>query len=117
MVKRETIQRKTTPTAMLVGLPDALGPTCATALTDGGLRVLRVGHVAAAAERIPVIMPQLVVIPAGMSRSDSDLLADGCVAVGAEVLTVEADADLVKLSARLKDAANMALVRTRRSSD
>lgn len=116
MVKRETIQRKATPTAMLVGLSDALGATCATALTEGGLRVLRVGHVAAAAERIPVIMPQLVVVLAGMSKGDTELLADGCVAVGAEVLSVQADADPVKLAARLKDAATIALVRTLRGS-
>ena len=48
---------------------------------------------------------------------DSELLADGCVAVGAEVLSVDAEADPVKLTARLKDAATIALVRTLRGSD
>src|SRR5262249_49491311 len=60
-VKRETIQRVATPTAILVGLPDELAGTCTDVLGDGGLRVLRAGHVAAASERIPVVMPQLVV--------------------------------------------------------
>jgi hypothetical protein len=116
VVKRETIQRKTTPTAMMVGLPDALAAACAAPLIEGGLRVLRVGHAAAACERIPVIMPQLVVIPAGIGKVDAEVLTDGCVAVGAEVCTVAPGDDLAELVERLKDAARMALIRTLRSS-
>ena len=101
---------------MLIGLPESLAATCASALIDGGLRVLRVGHVAAACERIPVIMPQVVVVLAGIGRAEAELLADGCVAVGAEVLTVAPADDVAALAERLKDAANVALIRTLRSS-
>jgi len=102
VVKRETIQRKASPTAMLIGLPETLAAACASAL--------------AACERIPVIMPQVVVVLAGIGRAEADLLADGCVAVGAEVLRVTPAGDIAALGERLKDAANVALIRTLRSS-
>ena len=101
---------------MLVGLPETLAFICTSALIEGGLRVLRVGHAAAACERIPVFMPQLVVVPSGIGKADADLLADGCVAVGAEVLSVGPADDVAQLSARLKDAAQTALGRALRSS-
>lgn len=118
MVRRETIQRVATPTALLVGVPEPLAQTCTDALSDGGLKVLRVGHVAAACERIPVIMPQLVVVASNIRQEESDMLADRCVAVGAEVLKVAPDAAPdAALKALLKDAANMALVRSLRRGD
>jgi hypothetical protein len=118
VVRRETIQRVATPTALLVGVAEPLAASCTDALADGGLRVLKVGHVAAACERIPVIMPQLVVVTATLRQDESDMLADRCVAVGAEILKVApdtaADAALKKM---LKDAANMALIRSLRRGD
>jgi hypothetical protein len=118
VVRRETIQRVATPTALLVGVPEPLAATCTDALADGGLRVLKVGHVAAACERIPVIMPQLVVVSASIRQEESDMLADRCVAVGAEIVKVPIDAPLdAALKAMLKDAANMALIRSLRRGD
>jgi len=113
-VKRETIQRVATPTAILIGVAEPLATACTDLLADGGLRVLRVGHVAAACERIPVVMPQLVVVSTTLREEDVEMLADRCVAVGAEVFKVapEANADALKKS--LKDAANMALIRSLR---
>ncbi|CAN5831971.1 hypothetical protein BH11MYX4_BH11MYX4_25350 [soil metagenome] len=118
MVKRETIQRVRTPTALLVGLGEPLATTCSDALNAGGLRVLRVGHVAAACERLPVVMPQLVVVSSTMSAPDVEVLADRCVAVGAQVVTVtpEPTQDVRKLQDRLKDTAQLALIRSSRSS-
>lgn len=113
-MKRETIQRFATPTGILVGLPDELAAICTDALGDGGLRVLRVGHVAAASERIPVIMPQLVVISATIRQDELDMLNDRCVAVGAEVIRVANDVDRAALATTLKNAANNALIKALR---
>jgi hypothetical protein len=113
-VKRETVQRFATPTGILVGLPDDLANICTEALGDGGLRVLRVGHVAAASERIPVVMPQLVVVSATVKEVELEVLHDRCVAVGAEVIRVPNDVDHTVLEATLKNAANNALIKALR---
>lgn len=114
-MKRETIQRVATPTAILVGVGEPLATTCADALAKGGLRVLRVGHVAAACERIPVVMPQLVIVSLALRADDAEMLADRCVAVGAEVIKLPPGtvADPA-LKTTLESAANMALVRSLR---
>jgi hypothetical protein len=118
VVRRETIQRVATPTALLVGVAEPLAASCTGALADGGLRVLKVGHVAAACERIPVIMPQLVVVTATLRQEEADMLADRCVAVGAEILKVAPDVTVdAALKSTLKEAANMALIRSLRRGD
>lgn len=114
VAKGATIQRIATPTAILVGLPEDLAAECTETLSDGGLKVLRVGHVPAACERIPVVMPQLVVTTAALSPHDADTLNDRCVAVGAEIVRIAADQDRRALVVLLKDAANMALIRALR---
>ncbi len=113
-MKGNTLQRVASPTAILVNLPEPLATTVAEQLADGGLKVLRVGHVAAACERIPVTMPQVVAIPTSLSPADAESLVDRCVAVGAEVLKVSADMDPLALKKLLRDAANMAIVRSLR---
>jgi len=113
-LKRETMQRVATPTAILVAVAEPLATACADALAGKGLKVLRAGHVAAASERIPVTMPQLVVIPSTMHRDDRETLADRAIAVGAELLELAPDAGGESLAALLKDAANMALIRSLR---
>jgi len=114
VVKRETIQRVATPTAVLVALPDDLAASCIETLADGGLKVLRAGHVAAACERIPVVMPQLVVVMTTVRPEDMETLNDRCVAVGAEVIQLAVDTDRRALTVMLKDAANVALIRALR---
>jgi hypothetical protein len=101
---------------MLVGVAEPLAGFCSAALVAGGLRVLRVGHVAAAGERIPVIMPQVVVISTTLAKEDREMLADRCVAVGAEMfdVTPDADADAGALEKALKEAAHMATIRSLR---
>jgi hypothetical protein len=115
VVKRDTIQRVATPTAILVGVVEPLATVCSDTLAAGGLRVLRVGHVAAACERIPVVMPQLVVVSTTLRPEDIDMLTDRCVAVGAEIVKVAPDtAADGTVRAALEDAANMALIRSLR---
>lgn len=113
-MKRETIQRIATPTAILVGLPDQLAGLCTDVLGDGGLRVLRVGHVAAASERIPVVMPQIVVVWTTIGQQEFDILNDRCVAVGADVFRVGPGTDLDELVTELKNACNMAFIKALR---
>jgi hypothetical protein len=113
VVKRQTIQRVATPTALLVGVTEPLAGLCTDTLAQGGLRVLRVGHVAAACERIPVIMPQLVIVSQPLHADELEMLADRCVAVGAAVVEVapgrEADPSLEPM---LREAARTALGRS-----
>ena len=85
------MQRIPTPTAILVGLPEELAETCTEALDEAGVRILRVSHVAAAAERIPVTMPQLIVVTTLMAPAELETLIDRSVAVGAEVLKIDPD--------------------------
>lgn len=111
-MRQQTLQRVASPTAILVTLAEPLATTVADLLADGGLKVLRVGHVAAACERIPVTMPQIVVVSTTMRPEDAESIVDRCVAVGAEVLKLEPDVDPASLKKRLKDAANDAVVRS-----
>lgn len=113
-MKRETIQRLPSPTAILVGVPESLATFCTEVLGENGLRVLRVGHAAAAAERIPVVMPQLVLIAATLNPQDLEALTDRCVAVGAQVIQVAEGANQVELGNRLATAAHEALVKALR---
>jgi hypothetical protein len=113
-VKHETIQRVATPTAMLVALSDTLAETCTEALGDGGMRVLRVGHVAAASERIPVVMPQLVVVATTMREEELTQLEDRCVAVGADLTRLSPDVPHGQIAADLKGIADRALVKALR---
>lgn len=112
VVKGATIQRVAVPTAILVGVTEPLATSCSDVLADGGLRVLRVGHVAAACERIPVIMPQLVLVSTALREEDAEMLADRCVAVGAELFKVAPEADIGALTQSLKDATKSALMRS-----
>jgi hypothetical protein len=110
-VSRATIQRVATPTGILVGLSDEIAMLAIDVLGDGGLRVLRVGHVAAASERIPVVMPQLVVISTTFRQEELDVLNERCVAVGAEVILVPPDVDQGALKTALTTAATNAMIK------
>lgn len=105
------MQRIATPTAILVGLPDALAEMCTQVMSDGGLRVLRVGHVAAASERIPVTMPQLIVVSTLLPADELDILTDRCVAVGAEVLKLDPDTGERTTAALIRTASRNALMK------
>ncbi|HVJ92025.1 MAG TPA: hypothetical protein VM580_19625 [Labilithrix sp.] len=113
-MKRETIQRVATPTGIIVGLSDELASLCTDALGEGGLRVLRAGHVAAASERIPVIMPQLVIVSTTLRQEELEILVDRCVAVGAEVIRIAPDVDRKALMSTMWTAANNALIKALR---
>ena len=108
-MKRETLQRITAPTAILVGLPEGLAAVAHDMLVAAGMRVLRVAHPAGAAERIPVVMPGLVVLMVGVRDEELELVVDRCIAVGADTMSIaEDEADL---ETKLADAGRQAFIR------
>lgn len=101
----QTMPRMDMATAMLVALDDRLAGACLSILDEAGFRVIRVKHVAAACERMPVVMPQLVIVPAQLRPDDEELLEDRTVAVGAELLRLAPDVDANALVALVSSAA------------
>lgn len=77
------------PSAIVVGLSDELLALCHEYLPPGGLAVRRVAHAHAACERIAVLLPRLVVVPAAMRSADLDMIEDRAAAVGATVLHLD----------------------------
>lgn len=114
-MRGSTLQRVASPTAILVDLPDGVAARCTALLSGSGLRVLRVGHVAAACERIPVVMPQLVLVSPALDDLDREMLADRCVAVGADVLVITPELAEATLASELRQAASAALLRALRA--
>jgi hypothetical protein len=100
-------------TAMLVALDDRNAGACVTLLDDAGFRVIRVKHVAPALERMPVVMPHLVIVPTTLRKDEDDGLVDRCVAIGAEVLRLAPDVDPGALAALVASAAHSALEKPR----
>ncbi len=96
-----TTQLYVEPSAIVVGLPDDMLALCHEYLPPGGLAVKRVAHAHAACERIAVLLPRLVVVPADMRAADLDLIEDRAAAVGAIVLHLEADHGYELLGAQL----------------
>lgn len=77
------------PCALVVGIPDDMLALCHEVLPPAGLTVHRVAHVPAACERIAVLLPRLVVVPAAMRSADLDMIEDRAAAVGAVVLHLD----------------------------
>ncbi len=109
----QTMPRMDVATAMLVALDDRVAGACVTLLDDAGFRVIRVKHVAPALERMPVVMPHLVIVPTTLRKEEDDGLVDRCVAIGAEVLRVAPDVDARALAALVASAAHGALEKPR----
>jgi hypothetical protein len=109
----QTLPRMDVATAMLIAIDDHLAGACVTLLDDAGFRVVRVKHVPPACERLPVVMPHLVIVPSHLRKEDEDLLEDRCVAIGAELLRLSPDVDPGALTALVASAAHSALDRPR----
>ena len=108
-VDNATLRRLRETTAMLVGLPRAIGDESSIVLSMLGLRVIVVGHPAAACERIPVVMPKLVIAPSNLSAEDREALSERSIAVGAQLLELDPDAKTADIGAIVGDAAQAAL--------
>lgn len=94
---------------MLVGLPKVLSDECSIVLSMLGLRVLIVGHAAAASERIPVVMPKVVIAMSSVKPEDREALSERAIAVGAQLLLLDDDAKTADIGPIVRDAAEAAL--------
>jgi len=92
----ETTKRKKFAAAMLVGLGAEAQAASQKLLAAIGYRVLVVGHAAAATERMPVVMPLLVVAPAATHAVERESLEDAAVAVGAHVVWLPSEPTAVR---------------------
>jgi hypothetical protein len=110
-VTTKTAQRFRAASAMLVGLGQELAPTCSELLGGLGYRVVFVAHVPAACERIPVVMPLLLVGDADAPARDREDLRERAVAVGAQMLWFPRQADMKFVASALRLAAITALER------
>jgi hypothetical protein len=104
-----TFRLQPTPSAMLVGLPEPLAARCAAALGD--LRIIRVAHVAAACERMPITLPRLAVVVDGASENDLATIKERAIACGVELVIVAPNVDDGALAALLTNAAETAAKR------
>jgi len=109
----QTLPRMDVATAMLVALDDKIAGACVTLLDDAGFRVIRVKHVQPALERLPVVMPHLVIAPTSLRKEEEEQLTDRCVAIGAEVLRLAPEIDARALTALIASAAHGALDKPR----
>lgn len=97
--------------ALLVAVEGDQAQGCTLILRAAGLTVVKAGHLAAALERIPVLQPYVVVLPASMKAEANDAINDRTVAVGSEVVWVEPNASRSELTTALTRAAEIAINR------
>ncbi len=89
------------PSAIAVGITDDLLALCHEVLPPAGLKVYRVAHAHAACERMAVLLPRLVVVPAAMRSVELDLIEDRAKAVGAVLLHLDAGHGYDSIGAQL----------------
>jgi hypothetical protein len=106
-----TLPRMRQSTAMLIGIEAELIMPLTQTLSVLGYRVLTVAHVAAASERIPVVMPLLVIASSSVLDNEQKDLEDRVVAVGAELVWMPPGSDEDRANALVRDAAAVALER------
>lgn len=76
--------------ALLVAVGNRLGVVCAGAAMDAGLRSVNVARVDEALERIAIVKPRVVVVPAGLLRTEVVELAETARAHGGELVELPA---------------------------
>jgi hypothetical protein len=106
---KSTFPRLREATAMFVGMEPSLAEECEFVLSTIGYRVLKVGHAAAACERIPVAMPTIVVITSNAKENERADLQERVIAVGAKLVVTPALADPEGVLAIVREAAIAAL--------
>lgn len=107
-VEKKTIRRVALPTVLLVGLTEPQADRCRRALASIAMRMARVAHIAAAVERIPVVMPCVVVIDQGALPEERVKISDAITAVGAELLAIDQNPDVRMLEERFRAAGERA---------
>lgn len=107
------------PHALVVGLPDEHVALCHEVMGDAGLRVdvLRTGlGLAAACEKIPRALPQMVVASAGLGSEALAALEDRAIAVGAVFLLLGERPDYEAMGRQLETGVALARERFGRRS-
>jgi hypothetical protein len=98
-------------TAMLVGPNGDVADKVTRGFEYARVRVVRVGHAAAACERLAVAMPQVVVVLGTLRADERDALTDRATAVGALVMYVDPELDDETLDELVARAAQAAIER------
>jgi hypothetical protein len=88
----KTPHRMEWPTVLLVALDRDLALKVTEGLGDDGFTVVFAPHVKAGRERVPVVMPHAIVVQEGLDPTELGHLEEVARAVGAEVITVPANA-------------------------
>ena len=107
------------PHALVIGLPDEHVALCHEVMGDAGLRVdvLRTGlGLAAACEKIPKALPQLVVASASLGAAALDAIEDRAIAVGAVYLLLGDRPDYESMGRQLETGVALARERFGRRS-
>lgn len=106
-----TIIRNVSMTAMLLGPNGEVADRVASRFEEAHLKVVRVGHAAAACERLAVTMPQVVVVLGTLRPDERDALVDRATAVGALLMYVDPELDAETLEELVTRAAQAAIER------
>jgi hypothetical protein len=106
-----TIIRHVSMTAMLVGPNGEVAEKVASRFEEAHVKVVRVGHAAAACERLAVAMPQVVVVLGTLRADERDALSDRATAVGALLMYVDPELDAETLDELVARAAQAAIER------
>jgi hypothetical protein len=106
-----TIIRIVHTSALLVGPNSPVADRVTEGFEQAAVRVLRVGHAAAACERLPVAMPQVVVVLGALHAEEREALADRATAVGALIMYVDPELDPETLEELVQRAASAAIER------
>lgn len=106
-----TVIRTVSMTAMLVGPNSPVADKVTGGFERARVRVVRVGHAAAACERLAVAMPQVVVVLGALHTAERDALSDRATAVGALLMYVDPELDHETLDELVERAAQAAFER------
>lgn len=103
--------RTVSMTAMLVGPNGPVADKVTAGFEQARVRVVRVGHAAAACERLAVAMPQVVVVLGTLHADERDALSDRATAVGALLMHIDPELDQETLDDLVARAAIVAFER------
>lgn len=106
-----TVIRNVSMTAMLLGPVGEVADRVASRFEEAHVKVVRVGHAAAACERLAVAMPQVVVVLGTLRPDEREALVDRTTAVGALLMYVDPELDAATLEELVTRAAQAAIER------
>ncbi len=106
-----TVYRHLDTVALVIGPPDARASRCTKSFETVQIRVAREPDAQAACERLPVLMPQLVVVLSPLEPKEREDLVERTTAVGALLVEIDPELDNEALDSILDRAAQAAVDR------